>query len=325
MNYSEATTIKYKINKSQRIFINCHKSPDIDSIGSALAMYNYLKTLNKEVDVYSPDNLVESLSFIQGYNKIKVQELDNELLSGYDLILILDTPDEVRFGCKLNNENISKSIIIDHHKDNTKYADINLLDFDAGSAAEVLYRLFQDFEANVSNEIGTALLAGMAGDSSAFRNQGANSQVFKYVGELMDLGVDKTSILTQIYGNISIEGMNFLGEFLKNFKISNKHPYCWNIIDRKMLEKYKDLSAIELYAGIFMRTIKHTDFGMLFIEKENGDIHFQVKARKDIDVSSIAKNLGGGGHRRAGGNTFTDSNLSKVIEMAIAEADRFYR
>jgi nanoRNase/pAp phosphatase (c-di-AMP/oligoRNAs hydrolase) len=73
MHYQQSAQILQLLNSSQRTFVNCHINADIDSIGSALAISNYLQSLGKKAEVYSPNKLIPPLSFLKGYESIKVR------------------------------------------------------------------------------------------------------------------------------------------------------------------------------------------------------------------------------------------------------------
>ncbi|MGB6838902.1 MAG: DHH family phosphoesterase, partial [Microgenomates group bacterium] len=147
MKYKESRQIFKEIKGAGKIVINCHRGPDPDSVGSALALYQVLQSLDKEVEVICPDNLLDSYRFLRFSEKVKRINFEKFDFSSFDLFIVLDSAD---WGMVTGNISISqpdiKTIVIDHHRTNRGFGKINLIDSKASSTAEVLYLLFEDWE-----------------------------------------------------------------------------------------------------------------------------------------------------------------------------------
>ena len=76
MNYKESTQILKEIKKAKKILVNCHRGPDSDSVGSALAMYGVLEDMGKDVSIVCPDEIPEDLKFLEKSSLIKKTELE---------------------------------------------------------------------------------------------------------------------------------------------------------------------------------------------------------------------------------------------------------
>ena len=73
-----------KINEASNIVILTHEKPDGDAIGSSLAMYYFLKDMNKTVDIVIPD-----MPHIFNFLDSSLVKDDTE--DSYDLGIIVDT------------------------------------------------------------------------------------------------------------------------------------------------------------------------------------------------------------------------------------------
>ena len=148
MNYKESKKILAEIKKAKRILLNCHRGPDPDSIGSALAMYEVLKGWGKDVVVVcSSGDLFDNVSFLQGYSKIKKGvDFSKFDFPQYDLFITLDSSNwsMVTGDNEMSVPDIPL-VVIDHHKTNPGYGTINLVDINAKSVGEILYLVFQDW------------------------------------------------------------------------------------------------------------------------------------------------------------------------------------
>ena len=89
MNYKESILILEEIKKSEKILINCHRGPDSDSVGSALALQEILQIMEKDVEVVCPSDIPEDLLFLSEAKNIRRVNFTSFDFSEYDLFLIL--------------------------------------------------------------------------------------------------------------------------------------------------------------------------------------------------------------------------------------------
>ena len=118
-HYIESKAILKEVRTSRHIILNCHRSPDPDSIGSALALYTVLIKIGKKVDIYCPsEELDERLSYLEGYKIIKTNtDFSSIDYSHYDLMIDLDSSSWGMVTCdKIVKVPDIKKMVIDHHK-----------------------------------------------------------------------------------------------------------------------------------------------------------------------------------------------------------------
>ena len=173
------------INKSSTILVLTHESPDGDAIGSAMAMYQVLKNMNKTVDIVIPE-IPETFMFLDDIHEV-LPKSDKE----YDLSIVLDCATKERIG-EINKEysRCKKSIVIDHHMSNNGYGTICHVEPNTPACCQVLYYLFKNENIKITREIGEALLTGMLTDTSGFRNNDTNKETFLMAADLADLNID---------------------------------------------------------------------------------------------------------------------------------------
>src|SRR4030042_6555005 len=172
MNYQESKQILEEIKSAKNIVINCHRGPDPDSIGSALAMYRVLKNMGKNVEVICPSSeLYESLNYLPDYKEIQKNiDFSTFDFSKFDLFITLDSSSfDMVSGHKNTQIPKIKIINIDHHLTGTKYGYINLIDDILTSTGELLYRIIKDWEIEIDIPIANYLMAAIVGDTGAFR------------------------------------------------------------------------------------------------------------------------------------------------------------
>ena len=136
-----------RINNANHIVVISHINPDADSISSASAMYTYLLQKHKKVSWYcKTENISNNLSFIPWFEKIR-----NNFPSSADLVISLDCADLKRLGVEFETDLIN----IDHHESNTNFAILNLVEPNAISTTQVLFKFFKSNNIKI-NKIGRA-------------------------------------------------------------------------------------------------------------------------------------------------------------------------
>jgi phosphoesterase RecJ-like protein len=140
-----ARRIWKEIDRSKRILLHLHPSPDGDCTGSALAFYHVLIGLGKDVVLIQGDSeFPKNLSHLPGADKILAKNITQIDLSQFDLFLILDAASikqvtkvtELKFPKKL------QTIVIDHHQSNEKFGKVNMVIPSSPATAQIIYELF---------------------------------------------------------------------------------------------------------------------------------------------------------------------------------------
>jgi len=315
-NYLLSQPILLEIKKAKNILINIHRNPDLDSIGSATALYQALIKMKKKVTLICPHKIPENFKFLKGTDLVETIDFktwaDTEVRP-YDLFLILDSGsyDIVTGSKEIKLPNIKK-IIIDHHQTN-KWSDylLKLLDIEASSTAEIVYQILLDWNVIIDFKIATSIFAGIASDTVFFKYEKNAKKTFQIATELLNSGADKNKIVEQSFDSFDFDLIQLIGEFLT--KMQKGNGYIYSVLDNKTFIKFgKQRGAREIVANLFARSIKNFDFGIMAVEFEKDKFAVSFRS-KSVDVSVIAKKFGGGGHKNAAGATIY-GNIDQVIK-----------
>ena len=325
MNYQESVQILEKIKKAKRILINCHRSPDPDGVGSALALYLVLKKLGKNSDIICPDEISKESKFLPSVDIIKAVNFEIFDFSSYSLFLVIDS---CNWSMVVGKKDIPKPnvpiVVIDHHITSDKFGFINLVDTSKTSAAEVLYLVFNDWKIGINKEIAQCLLAGIIADTGVFEYPGVTSSTLDIAKQLIEKGADKEKIVNNVYRNISFNQVRFWGEIIKNMQIDKKSKFVWSAVPFAVYESYgKPISGKETAASYFAQIIENTDFGMIMVEQENKVLSVSFRSKDNFDVSRIAEALGGGGHKAAAGAKVCGFAFDQAVEKVLQTARKF--
>lgn len=328
MNYKESSKILAEIKKANKILVNCHRGPDSDSVGSALALSKVLQLMNKEVIIVCPSDIPEDLRFLAGADQVKKIDYSSFDFSKYDLFLAIDSSN---YSMIAGNKELAQPetipfIVIDHHLSNSGFGKINLIDSKATSTGELLFKIFKDWEIDLDADVAKCLLTGIIGDTGSFQYQNVGAETLEIAAELINEGADKDEIINNIYRNINFSEVKIWGQIIENMQIDREHRFVWSAIP---VTVYKDVigieSAKEDAANLFFPIVKDTDFGMIMEERDDGTLSVSFRARSDFDVSKVAAELGGGGHKAAAGARLEGMDFDEAVEKVLEAARKHAR
>ncbi|HKC04626.1 MAG TPA: bifunctional oligoribonuclease/PAP phosphatase NrnA [Patescibacteria group bacterium] len=328
MNYQESKQILEEVKKANRILVNCHRGPDSDSVGSALGLTKVLRLLGKEVVIVCPSDIPDDLRFLSGSDEITRIDFSTFNFSKYDLFLAIDSSNySMVTGSKelVQPEDIP-FIVMDHHFSNDGFGKINLIDSNATSTGELLFKVFKDWEVKISSEAAECLLTGIIGDTGSFQYQNVGAQTLEIAAELIKLGADKDKIIYQIFRNISFSEIKIWGKIIENMQIDKEYRFVWSVIPVTIYKDFVGSDNIkEDAANLFFPIVEDTDFGIIMEEREGDVLSVSFRSRSGFDVSKIANEVGGGGHKAASGARIEGLPYDAAVEKVLAAARKHAR
>lgn len=323
MNFAESQDIQNKINSANNILLNLHHNPDADSIGSAVAFGYYLKQINKNFKIITSSKPSKNLEFLFDDFGYEVVDFSKFNFSEFDLFLANDSSSWARVaGTRdLEKPNIP-FVVIDHHKTNQKFGDINLVVEDVSANSLLIYKLFQDLNIEITQKIARALLAGIYGDTGALRFPETDQETYETVLQLMKV-TDKNEIIFNLYQSFEYSHVQVWKEIMHNLKIDEEHKFVFSFVEKNVLESNGNpINAKAEIADIIFQNISGTKFGIVGAESDNY-ISVSLRAREDVDVSVLASRLGGGGHRWAAAGRVWEGDYKSSVEKILEEARKF--
>ena len=286
------------IKKHNNFLIVAHINPDGDAIGSTLALYNFLKEKNKNVDVCLK-KVSKDFSFLKGFEYIHFSE--DTLQKEYDIVISLDTADKSRVDINLDEYTYSEVIVIDHHITHERFSENTILDVDACAACQIVYDLLSLSKQKITVDVAKCIYTGILTDSGSFRNANVTPYTFEVAKNLLNLGVNANEIAQNVMNKMS----------LNKFELVKKALNEIQIIDKKIAYLYLDKATMDalangedgIHEGIvnYGRDIENIEVSVFIRQVDENEYKVSMRANRYMDVSQIAQKYGGGGHIRAAG------------------------
>lgn len=299
-----------------------HVRPDGDCIGSCMGLYLYLKENYPQIEthVYLEEPRA-GFSHIRGLDEIRTQYQERE---PYDLFIVLDVSEKNRIGVALDGfERAKKTLCIDHHVSNKGFAEKNIIQPDASSASELLYTLLEKDKISVG--AAEALYTGIAHDTGVFQYSCTTPATMRIAAELMEKGIDFSSIVDKSFYEKSYVQNQVLGRCLTESIMVLDGKCIIGSVKKKDMEFYgvepKDLDGIVQQ----LRVTRGVEVALFLYEAKTQEFKVSLRSNGNVDVNKIASYFGGGGHVKAAGCTLQGSvydvinNLTEHIEKEILE------
>jgi phosphoesterase RecJ-like protein len=232
-------------------------------------------------------------------------------LEDFDLFIILDSSSTTqisRQGEVIFPEHL-KTIVIDHHKTNIRFGDINLVDKDAASTTQVLYKLFKEWNVEIDKDLALYLFIGIYGDTGGFQYTLTSPETFRIATELVSVCPNYHRAVFNLENNKREIEIEMMGLALSHIKKHFNGKVVLTVIPYEVI-KERNISKEDATEGLvpeILRSVKGWDIVGSLVEVEDGVTRIALRTRdeKKYDVSIIAKNIGtgGGGHPGAAGTT----------------------
>ena len=320
MNLEAIQKIKTTLESYDRYVILPHIMPDGDTIGSSAALAHFLHQMGKQAVVLVEDTVPANLKLIPRDLFVEKEEFVEPM--GEYVVIAVDSSDIGRLGDRIAMlPNCSLLAVIDHHRTNTLYGDINYVDEHASSTGEIVFELAGEFGFALDTIAATALYIALTTDTGGFRYDNTTPKTMQIASTLMSAGIDTHAINTELYQNQPMNKVMLLMHALENMRLVAHDRVALVPITAEMMQShraiYEDTDGISEY----VRSIQGIEVVSLFKELGEGHIKVSMRSKFDFDVSELSLRYGGGGHKRAAGCTLEMSmnDAMTEFEQAILE------
>jgi len=312
----DISQIAEQLKNADTIALAVHKNPDSDCIGSASALLVALKNMGKTVYMYVDGNVPERLAFLTEKDFF-CERTD----ISYDVCVAVDVASEELMG-SVKEDVFTKAKVtccIDHHGTNPGYADYNFVDGSAAAAGELVYFFIKDYLCmEVTKAIATRLYAAIASDTGSFQYSNTTPRTHIIASELMAKGIDAPFVMRTLFEMKTKEQLELKAEVTSNLRFYENGKICVALVDSNLLSKYKmAFEEADDIAGL-PRSIIGVEVGVYIKVKGEKECKISLRSNEYIDVASLARTFGGGGHLRAAGLTIYED--AKTAEKLVVEA-----
>lgn len=303
------------IDNAEKITIVVHTGPDGDALGSALGLWHYFMTIEKEPVVIVPDEPASFLMWMPGTDKMLIYsettEVCDKILTETDLIFALDFNILSRAGKMENVLRNAKApkILVDHHLHPEKFATVTISYPEISSTSELVFRLICRMGgfSKINLAAAECILTGMMTDTGGFSYNSNSPEIYSIVHELLKLGVDKDDIFRRVFNTFSESRLRLTGYALyEKMKVYPANKAALITLSKDELKRFEyRIGDTESLVNMPL-SIDNVIFSV-FMREESDKVKVSLRSIGTFPANKVAAELfGGGGHlNAAGGESYT--------------------
>ena len=302
-------------------FVICgHVNPDGDCLGSQLALMHTLRALGKRAVcvLAKPAPIDRGLRFLPGADEL-VPACDFAGRVGAFVACDVPTPERIADGDAIRTR-AEVRFTLDHHAADASMADFNYVDADAPACGMLAWELVKLLAGDPSPEAATCCYTALMTDTGRFQYQNADAAALRAAAEMVDAGADAAAISSEVYQSRSYASLMLERAMLGNLSMAPDGSWALSHVRHDDFERLGAVRSDAEPLVDVVRSIAGVCVACMLREQADG-VRGSLRAKGDeIDVSALARRIGGGGHRAAAGFTF-DGTLEEALRAMPAYLD----
>jgi phosphoesterase RecJ-like protein len=322
-NQADMQAVVAALRDHERFVVTSHEAPDGDALGSLLATGLALEQLGKDAIMYlgGPAPLPGEYRFLELEERGLRRERPDDFAER--VLVAVDCASSARVGAE---EGVVAAagftVNIDHHHDNPRFGDVNLIVPHASSTGEVLADVFSELGVSLTPELAEALYIALVTDTGRFQYTNTTPKALRLAADLVEAGADVDRVFQGVYENVQFAKLKLLARALERARVLEGGEI---VVSYLLRDDFEAVGATEPYSeGIIdvLRSVEGASVSALIREPpRDGGPARKVSLRSsvdEIDVSAIARKSKGGGHRAAAGFS-SDLSVDELTDFIVRE------
>jgi len=313
---TELGPVVAELRQADKLLLTTHEGPDGDALGSLLAMHWILVQLGKDSLMYmSPQEFPLPYEYRDMHFDGLLGAPPDDI--GERVVVFLDCGNIDRMPVDFLKHDGTHIVNIDHHHDNTRFGTVNLVVPEASCTAEIVFDLAKELGAEITSEIADALYVGLITDTGRFMYENTSAGAHEMAAELIAAGVEPHRVYRQLFEDLPFRRLQLLQRALASVE---RHDGGALTIAHLTAKDFELTGALETDSeGIVdqLRAVEGTSVACLvrdFVGPDRQGRKVSLRATEGrVDVSQIAREMGGGGHPQAAGFS-TELPFGELVE-----------
>ncbi|NLM74880.1 MAG: bifunctional oligoribonuclease/PAP phosphatase NrnA [Clostridiaceae bacterium] len=303
------------LKNARNIVILPHINVDGDALGASVALALALKKMGKSAEVLIEEDVPGTLDFLPGLELVKKSSSKK-----YDVALNIDNGDISRLGKREQYYNDAETkLSIDHHSTNKVEADVSYVDTKSAATGEIIYDLIAKYlKTGIDKDIALCLYTAIVTDTGCFRYTNTTWKTLRIGSELLKYDIDFAVVIKKAFETISLAKLELIKKTIDSLRLFENGKIAVTYLTKKdIMELPANIDDFEGLVNIG-RNLEGVEVSIFLREEKEGHFRGSLRSNNYADVSAIAENFNGGGHKRAAGLSI-DGELENVI-MSVVEA-----
>jgi phosphoesterase RecJ-like protein len=308
------------LRSHERPLLMTHIRPDADGLGAQLALHDALTRSGKHSRVAIASKMPPRYDFLDP-GRTLIEDFRHSTISNFadrDCVVVLDTGTWNQlgeFGDFLKSHPIPR-VVVDHHRTQDDLGGERFVDISSESCGRLAYEITRALGLTPSPAAANHLFMAVATDTGWFRHPNASPATFSLAAELVSLGASPTELYEKLYEAAPLARLKLTGVAIDRLKLQSGGKIAYTEI---LLADYAATGAVPGDTEDLInlpRSVEGVEVALVFIEQPGNSTKVSFRS-KELDVSKLAEQFGGGGHKLASG-----ARLEKNLELARDEVLR---
>lgn len=320
---AEFAAIVTRLHAATRIVVASHERPDGDAIGSGMALVLALRALGKDARMVLCDTPPPALLPFPEVDRVWVAR---EVGETFDVAVIMECSELARTA--VAGLDRSPVLNVDHHPGNGRYGVVNWVDESAAACGELAYDLIVALGVPLTPDIATHIYLAILTDTGSFHFSHMTPRTFDIAARCVAAGADPVWIARTHYDSNRMARVHLFGRVLSEMVVDRRGRIALLAVTPEMADEaggtYDDTEGLIN----FPLSVKALCAVAFFKQAESPE-HWRVSLRSKgaVDIGSVARERGGGGHRNAaacavrGSLDVVRADVLQALERAVASAD----
>jgi bifunctional oligoribonuclease and PAP phosphatase NrnA len=308
------------VDGAERVSLACHIRPDADALGSMVAVAQALRDRGQSVVASIGDDpfvIPAILTFLPGLGLLTPPA---SYPDPPEVMISFDAASIDRLGSlAAAARSAGELIVVDHHASNVGFGSVNLVDPGAAASAVIASELIDRLGVPLTRDIALGLYAGLVTDTGSFRFAATTPQVHELAARLIATGVDPGAVSRELYDRAPFGYLGMLAAALRRARLDRDAAHgrglAWTTVTKADRGPANlPLDAAESVIDVIRRT-DEAEVAVVLKEDDAGVWQASVRSKELVDVGTACTELGGGGHARAAGFSFTGPAVEAITAL----------
>jgi phosphoesterase RecJ-like protein len=306
------------LGSASEVALACHVNPDADALGAMLGLSAFLRARGvRTICSYGnePLEVPRWASFLPGSDDLVPP---GEFPGEPAVMVTCDCASFDRLGTLGSAASRAGALLwIDHHRSNDGSGTVRIVDGDASSTCELVFRLIEAMGGGFGDDVAICLYAGLVTDTGRFQYQATTPETLRIAARLRERPFDHAALVRALYEDNDPGSLRLLGTALGRMTEVPEASVVWTYVTQADFAEAGVGPADTDDLIDVLRTARGVDVAAVLKQQRDGRFKVSMRSRGDHDLSAVAASFGGGGHRLAAGYT-SEHGPEVTIERLVA-------
>jgi len=302
-------TAQFLLNQDHYTILS-HRRPDGDTIGSSAALCLGLRQLGKTAHVLYNAEVSPRFQWLH-------EGLTKEAAEAGDTVVSVDVASPGMLPRAFEHLLGKIALRIDHHGSATSFTDMELVDADSASCAEVVWDVLEEMGVTMDAAIGEAVYVGTSTDTGCFRYSNTTAHTFATAAKCAAAGARVYELNQELFETNTLGRLKMQAWIVDHMKLLRGGEMAVIAIPREVEESIGVTEDDMDNISSFPRTVAGVKMAATLRQTAEGDTKMSVRAVPGYDATAVTVLFGGGGHKGAAG-----ASMKMALDKAAEEVEK---